>query len=105
MTPTRNCLLTERVMTATTTNNINNNNPDKFKDQQHSEHDDNDVDMLDQALERTPAFKKETAEELESKLLKKIKIADCDKYRSLDQKSDLKKSRLELLENSKKKSD
>ena len=36
-------------------------------------------------LEATPAFKKETAEDLENKLIKKIKVADHHKYNSNEQ--------------------
>lgn len=61
--------------------------------------DNNDLDMLDNNLERTPAFNKETADELENKLLKKIKVQDQDKYRSqeLPTRLEQKKSRLELI--------
>ena len=66
-----------------------------FREDQQTEG--NDIDMLDQPIERTPAFYRETAEELENKLFKKIKIGNCDKYRNQDNKSELKKSRLEQL--------
>lgn len=59
--------------------------------------------MHDHSLERTPAFNKETAEDFENKLIKKIKIADQEKYKSQEFKSELKKSRLELIDSSKRK--